>query len=168
MAEMYEKVDRHDEAAKLKEELAGLDAVDPAAAGISPVPASTASPDTHDQIAAPAAAPPPTAGKNLPSLEQALEAVRAAKGPEAPETIKAMTALAAAHGADGSGRKAIKLAEAALDLARRVLPTGDTHTLEAMKTLIPLYRSVDLEAEAAALEQQLKSAAQSGPSTQKE
>ena len=67
-----------------------------------------------------------------------------------------MTALAAAYGADGSGRKAIKLGEEALALARRTLPAADKHTAEAMKTLIPLYRSVDLEEEAAKLEAEMK------------
>ncbi len=102
-------------------------------------------------------APAPTAaGDDLKSLEEALETVRSAKGPEAPETIAAMTALAAAYGADGSGRKAIKHGEAALALARRVLPAGDPSTIKAMKVLIPLYRSVDLEADAAKLEEELK------------
>ena len=67
-----------------------------------------------------------------------------------------MTALAAAYGADGSGRKAIKLGEEVLTLARRVLPAGDAHTIGAMKILIPLYRLVDNETEAAKLEEELK------------
>jgi hypothetical protein len=82
--------------------------------------------------------------------------VRKAKGPEAPDTIAAMTKLASAYGADGSGRKALKLGEEALALARRVLPAGDPATAAAMKALIPLYRSVDLEEEAAKLEAELK------------
>lgn len=67
-----------------------------------------------------------------------------------------MTKLAAAYGADGSGRKAIKLGEEALALARHTLPASDLHTIEAMKVLVTLYRSVDLEADAAKLEAELR------------
>ena len=41
-------------------------------------------------------------------------------------------------------------------LARRVVPTGEPGTVEAMKVLIPLYRSVGLKADATKLEAELK------------
>ena len=69
--------------------------------------------------------------------------------------VAAMTALAAGYGADGSASKAIKLAEEALALARRILPAGDPRTVEAMKMLIPLYKSVDLAGDAAKLEAEI-------------
>ena len=136
LAYSYSDAGRKDEAAKLRQELAGL--------------------GSHKTPAAASPSPPAAAGSSLKSLEEALETVRTAKGPEAPETIAAMTGLAAAYGADGSGRKAIKLGEEALTLARRVLPAGDPRTVEVMKILIPLYRSVDLEADAAKLEAEVK------------
>ncbi len=126
MAALYETAGRNDEAAKLREELGEK---------------------------APSAA---LVKKEVKPLEQALETVSQAKGQEAPETIAAMTGLAAAYGADGSGRKAIKLGEEALALARRVLPAGDPRTVEAMKVLIRLYRLVDNETEAAKLEEEIK------------
>jgi hypothetical protein len=85
------------------------------------------------------------------------ENVRKAKGPEAQETIAAMAELAAAFGADGSARKAIKLGEEALALAQRVLPAGDPGTIEAMKALVPVYKSVDLNADALKLEAEIQS-----------
>lgn len=138
MSEHCEQTGRKAEAAKLRQELAGL------SARTHPAPAS---------LPAPVGA---AVGNSLKSMEEGLETVRKAKGVEAPEAIAAMTGLASAYGADGSGRKAIKLGEEALALARRVLPTGDPRTIEEMKVLIPLYRSVDLEADAARLEAEVK------------
>ncbi|MFN0126295.1 MAG: protein kinase domain-containing protein [Verrucomicrobiales bacterium] len=96
------------------------------------------------------------AGHNLKSLEADLESVRKTKGPEHADTIAAMIKLASAYGADGSGRQAIKLGEEALDTARRALPAGDPQIAAAMKALIPLYRSVDLEEDAAKLVAELE------------
>ena len=138
LAASYSETGRKDEALKLRQELAGL------SAGTHPAPAS---------LPAPVGA---AVGNSLKSMEEGLETVRKAKGPETPEAIAAMTALAAAYGADGSGRKAIKLGEEALALARRVLPAGDPHTVEAMKVLIRLYRLVDNDVAAAKLEEEIK------------
>ncbi len=54
-----------------------------------------------------------------------------------------------------TGRKAIKLGEEALALARRILPAGDPHTVGAMKLLVALYKSVDLAEKAAQLEAEI-------------
>jgi len=92
------------------------------------------------------------AAADIKTLEAALDLARKDRGPEHADTIAAMTALAAGYGADGSGSQAIKLGEEALALARRVLPAGAPLTIKAMKTLIPLYNSVDLTGDAAQLE----------------
>lgn len=136
MAALYEIAGRNDEAAKLRTEL-GEQA--PATALVK---------------------------KEVKPLEAALEITRKAKGAEHVETIAARTELAAAQGAEGSGRKAIKLGEEALALARRVLPAGDPHTAEAMKVLVPLYRSVDLEVNAAKLEAELQAMTRITPEPQ--
>jgi hypothetical protein len=148
MAEFYETTNRKEEAAKLRAELealqGGLNTTEEPplrAPASSPIPARTPAAD---------------AGHHLKSLEADLESVRKTKGPEAPDTIAAMTKLASAYGADGSGRKALKLGEEALALARRVLPAGDPQIAAAMNALIPLYRLVDLEEEAAKIEEDLK------------
>jgi eukaryotic-like serine/threonine-protein kinase len=136
LADFDDAAGRKEDAAKLRQRLREIV---PAAAAPEPAP--------------PVAATTPT---NLKTLEENLESLRQAKGAEAPETIVAMTELAAAHGADGSARKAIKLGEEALTLARRVLHAGDPRTIAAMKILVPVYRSVDLEDDARRLETEMQ------------
>jgi serine/threonine protein kinase/Flp pilus assembly protein TadD len=147
MTEFYEGTNRKEEAAKLRAELEALQGgVKNTEEPPPPVPSGSA---------IPAPTPPAEAGHHLKSLEADLESVRQAKGPEHADTIAAMTKLASAYGADGSGRKALKLGEEALALARRVLPAGDPQITAAMNALIPLYRLVDLEEEAEQLEAEL-------------
>ena len=136
LAISYDSAGRRDEASALRKEAAGRGSL---------IPPGNTPP-------APEPAPPV---RDIKKLEDSLAATRIAKGPEAPDTIAAMTALAAGYGADGSGRKAIKLGEEALALARRILPAGDPRTVEAMKGLITLYKSVDLADKAAALEAEM-------------
>ncbi len=108
-------------------------------------------PDSSTRPAAPSPA-------DIKSLEAALDSARKEKGPEHADAIAAMTKLAAAYGADGSGRKAIKLGEEALAIARRALPAGDQRTVEAMKVMVQLYKLVDLNDEAGKLEAEIQAA----------
>ena len=143
MAKFYEATGRHEEAAAFRKELA--DAKGPAHSAPDPDPPK---PDAAPPKPAPAAA-------DIKALEAALELASKAHSPEHPDNIAAMTALAAAYGADGSARKAIKLGKEALALARGNLPAGDAHTIAAMKVLVPLYKSVDLEDDARSLEAEI-------------
>jgi hypothetical protein len=77
-----------------------------------------------------------------------------------------MTALAEAYGADGSGRKAVKLGEEALALARDLLPAGDSRTKNAMQVLVPIYKMLDLDAEAAKLEKELQALPAKAPGSE--
>jgi hypothetical protein len=138
MVELCILTGRNDEAANLRAELAILPSAKP--------PATPVASDIK---------PPGPGKKDLKSREESLDAARNSKGQEAAETITAMTELAAAYGVDGSGRKAVKLGEDALAVARRVLPSNAPQTTAAMKVLIVVYRSLDLEADAAKLEMEM-------------
>ena len=145
MASLYWKADRREEAARLRLEREALD-------GKREVVHSA-----QNESATKVPAGSPTAKQDLKLLEETLEKLRKAKNPEPTMMIAAMTELAAAYGADGSGRKSITLGEEALKLARRVLPAGDKQTVHAMKVLVALYKSVDLDEDARKLEAEMKS-----------
>jgi hypothetical protein len=145
MAELYKRAGLNEQASQIRDEFAALSAGIDLPAG---KPGVSGPANSSVGVAAPNSAP---GVPDLKQLEEALETTRKAKGAEHADSIAGMTVLAAAYGADGSGRKAIRLGEEALALARRVLPAGDPCTVEAMNVMVDLYNSVDLTGEAAEL-----------------
>jgi tetratricopeptide (TPR) repeat protein len=148
MSALYWEAGRREEAQKLRMELEAMQKE----AGLVPGGQSEPSPE----VPADSGTAPVVEKQKVKQLEEALETLRKSKPAAHADTIAAMIELGAAYSAEDSGRKAIKLLEEALPLARRVLP-GDKRTIQAMKLLIPLYKSVDLDDEARRLEAEIQS-----------
>ena len=154
LATLLEAAHQPDEAAAVLKELDGLENHSP-----SSPPDDTAGSAARQEILPPTAAVFPNApstelaAPDLAALESAVATLRQSGDPLDPKLIAALNDLAAAHGAEGNGRKAIKLGEEALALARR-RPNNTDLIRASIKILVPLYRSVDLEDEARTLEQE--------------